>query len=258
MKDRHDTKALAKQALRLAVRVGRAGRRSPSPAKWLKFARDALRLRKTSDASLPLLDLFPMLGEESDAAGVARGHYFHQDLWAARKVKESQVAHHVDVGSRIDGFVAHCSLFTPIDYVDLRPLDGVIPGVRFVQGSVLELPYESGSVMSLSSLHVIEHIGLGRYGDPIDPRGSERALTELGRVLAHGASLYIGCPIGRERVCFNAHRVLAPTRVLETLSDLALVSFSAVDDRGDFVESATPESFVEADYACGLYHLRRA
>lgn len=249
-------KASAKRALRFALRLARAGQHSPSPARWLRFARDMWTMQRAG-AAVPWLDLFPMLGEEGEAAGSARGHYFHQDLWAAHKVKDAAVARHVDVGSRVDGFIAHCSLFTDIDYVDLRPLGSEIPRVRFVQGSVLELPYADASVTSLSSLHVIEHIGLGRYGDPIDPRGSERALRELRRVLAPTGDLYIGCPIGRERICFNAHRVLGPTRVLETLPDLDLVSFSAVDDQGSFLESAEPEEFAMADYACGLYHLRR-
>ncbi|PNJ92618.1 hypothetical protein CEP14_09860 [Cylindrospermopsis raciborskii C04] len=51
--------------------------------------------------------LFPYLTDRRDFAGSISRHYFHQDLWAARKVYENKPENHIDVGSRIDGFVAH-------------------------------------------------------------------------------------------------------------------------------------------------------
>ena len=81
-------------------------------------------------------------------------------------------------------------------------------GLRFVQGDMCRLDgFETGSVDSLSCLHTIEHVGLGRYGDPIDPEGWVVAVRELARILAPGGRLYLGTPIGRERVCFNSERV---------------------------------------------------
>ncbi|MBK8696763.1 MAG: DUF268 domain-containing protein [Deltaproteobacteria bacterium] len=122
---------------------------------------------------------------------------------------------------------------------------------------LLSLPFADRSVPSLSCLHVIEHIGLGRYGDPLDPDGSLKALAELQRVVAPGGDFYLGVPIGRERVCFNAHRVLSPQTVLRALGELSLVEFSAVNDAGDLVRDARPEDFAKADYSCGLFHFTR-
>lgn len=213
-----------------------------------------------SDEAMPLIDLYPrLLDRGDDAAGSLDAHYFYQDIWAATKVRESRQEHHVDVGSRVDGFVAHCACFvTSLTYVDLRELHLDLPNVSVTPGTILKLPFAPRSVLSLSSLHVVEHIGLGRYGDPLDPSGSMKAMAELSRVLAPGGNLYFSVPIGRERICFNAHRVLSPRTVLKAFSALDLVSFGAIGDDRRFVSNALPAEYEDADYACGLFHLRRA
>jgi SAM-dependent methyltransferase len=212
---------------------------------------------RRSRERVPVLDTYPALLDRRQSAGAARGHYFHQDLWAGRKVHASGTTEHVDVGSRVDGFVAHCACFTNVTYVDIRPLEARVPNLRTMVGSVVSLPFADRSVASLSCLHVVEHVGLGRYGDPVDPEGSEKAMRELARVVAPGGNLYFGVPVGRERVCFNAHRVLSPRTVLRAFGALELASFAAVDDGGDLVDPARPEDFEQADYACGLFHFVR-
>ncbi len=52
-----------------------------------------------------------------------------------------------------------------------------------------------------SCMHTIEHIGLGRYGDPLDAVGDQTALSELQRVVAPGGSLLIVVPVAT--ACFN-------------------------------------------------------
>lgn len=220
------------------------------------FLRSRHEYVQRSGEAVPWLDTYPAFLDRRQSAGSVSGHYFHQDLWAARRVHASGVSAHVDVGSRVDGFVAHCAAFTEVTYVDIRPLENSV-GIRSVVGSVVDLPFPDRSVPSLSCLHVVEHVGLGRYGDPIDPEGSLRAMRELARVLAPGGRLLFGIPIGRERVCFNAHRVLSPGTVLAAFEGLSLEAFAAVDDRGDLVEPARPRDFETAEYACGLFALRR-
>ena len=234
-------------------------RRLPSTVTSLPwFVRSWRAYEALGGAALRVRDVQPCLDDRGDSAGSASGHYFHQDLWAARKVHASGVAEHVDVGSRVDGFVAHVAAFTDVVYVDLRPLEAKGHAhIKARVGTVLALPFDDRAVRSLSCLHVIEHIGLGRYGDPLDPDGSRKALAELQRVVAVGGDLYLGVPIGRERVCFNAHRVLSPRTVLGALDELTLVEFSAVDDAGDLVRDARPDDFERADYSCGLFHLTR-
>ncbi len=221
------------------------------------FVSSLLRYRRRTDESVPAIDLYPCLTDRHEQAGRFDSHYFYQDIWAATKVHDSGCVEHVDVGSRVDGFVAHCATFTRVAFVDIRPVELGLSNVRSVQGSLLDLPFPTGSLPSVSSLHVVEHVGLGRYGDPIDPGGSFAAIEQLKRVLAPGGNLYFSVPVGRERVCFNAHRVFRPSSILRAFAELELVSFSAVDDAGRFVIDAKPADYEEAQYACGLFHFRR-
>jgi hypothetical protein len=207
---------------------------------------------------LRLRDLYPITGDRRLAAGTASGHYFHQDLWAARKIFARRPSRHVDVGSRMDGFVAHVLVFTRVEVVDIRALDAKVEGLSFTRGNgdALEC-FADDSVESLSSLHALEHFGLGRYGDPVDPDACFRAMSALARVLQPGGRLYLGVPIGRERLEFNAQRVFSPDTVLAGFPRLDLVSFSAVDDDGRFVADADPAMFSPARYACGLFEFTK-
>ena len=203
--------------------------------------------------------LYPVVGEFNKPAGTVSDHYFHQDLWAARKIFERRPASHIDVGSRIDGFVAHLLTFMPVTVVDIRPLHSAVPGLTFVQGDATRMAqFADNSVASLSSLHAIEHFGLGRYGDPIDPESCFEVLRAFARVLKPGGSLYLSVPIGVERVEFNAHRVFAPRTIVECLGDLSLVSFAAVDDAGQYHATASTDDFSAATYACGLYEFTKS
>jgi SAM-dependent methyltransferase len=203
-------------------------------------------------------NLHPILSDFEANAGQARGHYFFQDLWAGQKVFQRRPTQHLDIGSRIDGFVAHLLTFMSVTVLDVRPLDSNVAGLTFVQGDATNLRgFGDGSVDSLSSLHAIEHFGLGRYGDPIDPEGWQKAMLSLQRVLRVGGRLYLSVPVGRERLCFNAHRVFSPRRIVDTLTDLKLVSFSGVDDDGAFLQSPTFEDLGGCVYGCGFFEFTK-
>ena len=197
--------------------------------------------------------LFPVLGERRAIAGVASGHYFHQDIWAARQIFERKPERHVDIGSSVAGFIAHLLCFREVEYVDLRPLRTNVSGLRFKQGNLLALPYESDVLESVSSLHVIEHIGLGRYGDPIDHQGWRKACRELQRVLRPGGHLYVSVPIGQERLEFDGHRVFDPQTIIKTFDESRLSNFACVNDSGQYVAECDPATF-SGWYGCGLFH----
>jgi SAM-dependent methyltransferase len=206
-----------------------------------------------------LQEIKPMLKDRHDSAGTAKGHYFLQDLWAAQRVCQFKPSEHVDVGSRVDGFVAHVASFCPVKYVDIRPLVTGVPGLTGLTGSVCELPFADQSVSSLSCLHVIEHIGLGRYGDTLDPDGWLKGLSELQRVLAPGGRLLIGTPCGRARVVFHAHRVFDPTQITAAMPELELLEFSLIRDGNAtaWQENVPLSNTHGLDYACGLFVLGR-
>jgi predicted SAM-dependent methyltransferase len=134
-----------------------------------------------------------------------------------------------------------------------------VPGLSWAKGSICELPYADQSVKSLSSLHVIEHIGLGRYGDPIEPEAWKKGLSELARVLAPGGQLLIGTPCGRSRTVFHAHRVFSPQQIIDALPELKLIEFSLIEDDSaiKWTQNAKIEDARDLNYGCGLFRFTR-
>lgn len=200
-------------------------------------------------------DTYPCLFDRT-ATTPLDAHYFYQDTWAFKAIQASAPTSHVDVGSRAI-FVGMLAATTRVTFVDLRPLIVDSENLSCTAGSILALPFADDSLCSLSCLHVAEHVGLGRYGDALDPLGTEKATRELARVLAPRGHLYFSVPVGKPRVCFNAHRVHSPARILEYFRELKLVQFSGVDDAGNLVEGIDPHELADASYACGLFHLRK-
>ena len=201
----------------------------------------------------------PMLTDRYASAGSATGHYFHQDLWAARKIYDRRPEEHMDIGSRIDGFIAHLLTFMPVTIVDIRPIESKIQGLTFLQDDATTLSkLPSNSVQSLSTLHVAEHFGLGRYSDPVDPDACFKFMKSLERVLAPGGRLYFSVPVGKERVEFNAHRVFSPQTILDRFSGLRLESFSYVGDDGHLYLDISPDEMPASNFACGLFEFTKA
>jgi SAM-dependent methyltransferase len=223
---------------------------------YARLARDWNRYSALPGAErLRLRDALPMLYDDTRRT-VFDAHYFYQGVWAFGHIERVRPQLHVDVGSMLlyMGFV---SVTTPVIFLDIRPALVRLPGFFPVGASLLRLPFADGSVGSISCLHVVEHIGLGRYGDPLDAEGTARALDELARVLSPGGDLYLSLPIGAPRVCFNAHRIHEPGWVTARLSGFELAGFAGVDDRARFHAPADPADFARSRYGCGMYHLRR-
>lgn len=207
---------------------------------------------------LAVRDMYLILSDRKAVAGTVGGHYFHQDLWAAKKIFERRPPQHLDIGSRIDGFVAHLLVFMPVTVMDIRPVDSTVDGLQFSQDDATEMnKLEDNSVDSLSSLHAAEHFGLGRYSDPVDPKACFHFMQALQRVLAPGGRLYFSVPIGRERVEFNAHRVFAAKTILDAFSQLSLASFSFVGDDGRLYNDIDPAKTTNSEYGCGLFEFTK-
>jgi len=212
------------------------------------------RLNKDEVFRLLWSEILYSSGDRFQGAGSTRGHYFWQDLWAARYLYERRVTNHVDVGSRLDGFVAHVLPFCKVRYVDLRTLENRIEGLEWIQSSVPTMPFHENSVPSLACLHVIEHIGVGRYGDTVEPEGYLKAAKELTRILAPGGILLVGTPVGRERLYFDAHRIFDPQTVVYSFDGLRLMDFSLIDDKGKGgLTNASFERARSCNYSCGLF-----
>jgi len=217
-------------------------------------------LRAWRRAGGQITSIYPVLGDRADQAGSAMNAYFHQDLLVARCIYEAQPRRHIDVGSRIDGFVAHVAVFRAIEVLDVRPLTSVISNVTFTQADLMaDSAALAGITDSLSCLHALEHFGLGRYGDTIDPQGHLRGFQALINMLTPDGVLYLSFPIGRPVVEFNAHRVFHPTEVLSWPGSerLQLQRFDYIDDAGTLHEDVPITSIATACgsviHGCGIY-----
>jgi len=234
------------------------------------YFRDLLRLRKQRNisekgrADFPL-KYFPVLCDKSADAGVLSGDYFHQDLLVAKKIFAANPTKHVDIGSRIDGFVAHVAVFREIEVLDIRALKSNVENINFTKADLMQLPENMINYSdSVSALHSIEHFGLGRYGDPIDYDGHLKAIKNITQILKPSGVFYFSVPIGRQRIEFNAHRVFSIPYLWNILKeDYDLLSFSYVDSAGNLRENVDlADESVEADslmceYGLGIFELRR-
>lgn len=167
------------------------------------------------------LFLVPCLHDRYEEGGATKSEYFWQDLLVARSIHEAKPERHVDIGSRVDGFVAHVASFREIEVFDVRPISTNVPGVVFRQADLMNpasLPTmaDEGYCDSLSCLHAIEHFGLGRYGDPINPQGYQCGIANMAQLLRPGGTFYLSAPIGEERVEFNANWVFDPRSIVRS------------------------------------------
>jgi hypothetical protein len=227
-----------------------------------KLVHDSIQYnRQAPPASfrLKVRRLKPMLSDYRGQAGTAKGQYFHQDLWAARRIFQRHPPRHLDIGSRIDGFIAHLLVFMDVEVIDVLALNSTVTGLSFQQEDATSLAgLGSNSIISLSSLHAAEHFGLGRYSDPIDPWAHTTFMSSLQRVLSPGGVLYFSVPIGHERLEFNAHRIFDVSTVLTQFKQLRLMSFSYVDDMGDLHEGACPSDVPRnTSCGCGLFEFTK-
>jgi len=218
------------------------------------FAREYRHFRRLNTGAPFTLQgrhILPCLSDRTTTTPV-EPTYFIQDTWCARKIAERRPSRHVDIGSSAKA-MALIAQFVPVTFVDIRPVEIDVPGFSFLRGSVLALPFADGEIASLSSVCVIEHIGLGRYGDPLDAHGSEKAAAELNRVLALGGDLYVTVPVDVEcRIYFNAHRAFTRDYLLALFPGLALIEEGYIYGRELY-----PRYDPQGGFGTGLFHFRR-
>jgi SAM-dependent methyltransferase len=221
-----------------------------------------LKKQKANDVTFVFGKKRRFLKDRFQESGTMSGHYFHQDLYVARKIFQHKPIRHVDIGSRTDGFVAHVAVFREIEIFDIREQTKKVKNIIFKKADLTRLPDNLINYCdSISSLHAIEHFGLGRYNDPVDYYGYLKAIDNIARILGPGGIFYFSVPIGKQRIEFNAHRVFSVAYLLELLDkNFTIKSFSYVNDAGDFFEEvALTKDEIERNfgcwYGCGIFEL---
>lgn len=229
------------------------------------FLREYRQIRRQAvPADFPFGAFYPCLEDRRQESGTATGHYFHQDLLVAGRIFQNNPVRHVDIGSRIDGLVAHVGSFRQIEVLDIRDLHSPDNNIRFRQADLMDRDFSWVDYCdSVSCLHALEHFGLGRYGDRIDYRGHLTGWENIYRMLKADGKFYFSVPIGEQRIEFNAHRVFSVPYLLKMMEKrFRLDAFSYVNDVGDLVrdptltDEAVGNSF-SCHYGCGIFELTK-
>jgi len=228
------------------------------------FITDYINLKKEVNQLIFPIKFYPILDDKYKQGGTAKGHYFHQDLLIAQKIYKANPVRHIDIGSRVDGFIAHLATFRKVEIIDIREIKSNIENIKFLQANMIDMKQELyESCDSLSSLHALEHFGLGRYGDPIDYYGHLKGFENMYNILKPNGMFYFSVPIGEQRIEFNAHRVFSVKYLLNIFKNkFEVLSFSYVDDSGDLHKNLilTDEQInnnCNCSYGCGIFELRK-
>jgi len=233
------------------------------PKSRMSFRRDFRHfsqsaLREDPRFRVDWADRHPCFGEDTASMGFDR-HYVYHTAWASRVLADTKPVIHADISSSLY-FAAIASAFVPVKYYEFRAVPIKLSGLTSEAASLTELPFADQSIPSLSCMHAIEHVGLGRYGDAIDPLGDLQALGELQRVLAPGGNLLVVVPVGRARVCFNAHRVYSHAQIVAALPELTLAEFALIpdsDETGGLMMNPPIELVEHQTYGCGCFWFTR-
>lgn len=193
----------------------------------------------------------PYLDDSTSTTGFD-AHYIYHPAWAARIVKKINPAVHIDISSTLH-FCTQLSAFIPVEFYDYRPALLSLDNLKSERADLTKLFFSSNSVESLSCMHTVEHVGLGRYGDPIDPDGDLKAIAELKRVVKPGGSFLFVVPVGKPVVIFNAHRIYDARAVVELFDGFSLEEFALVKDNSEFIRNASVDEAASQQYGCGCF-----
>lgn len=208
--------------------------------------------------NMKILNSLPILNEKTKLMGFD-AHYVYHTAWAARKIRDIAPDEHVDVSSSLM-FCGIISAFIKCFHYDFRSPLLNIDNLACGNQNLISLTFADSTVSSLSCMHVIEHIGLGRYGDPIDPLGDTKACNELNRVLAPDGHLIIVVPVAEKgQIRFNGHRIYEYHEVIALFPNLKLIEFSFLNDAlgNKFIENALLQDITGSKYGCGCFVFKK-
>lgn len=202
------------------------------------------------------------------SSGSASGHYFNQDLLVANLIFKTSPEIHLDIGGRMDGLIAHLLSFNQkVTMADVRKSEYEHPNLESLiidltnAESVLEI---KNKYQSVSCLHTIEHFGLGRYGDNLDPIGHFNGLKNICSLIAISGTLYLSHPTGRSRTEFNGHRIINTKDMIYIFKELQLKpeSLYLINDKGDLLPDIINSDFSRIDtknyeYGLAIWKLKK-
>lgn len=211
------------------------------------------KLTQSNRFELNTKDLYPCLYDDTQNTGFD-AHYIYHPAWASRIIKEINPVKHIDISSTLH-FCSILSAFIPTEFYDYRPAELNLSNLKSEREDLSNLSFKSNSIESLSCMHTVEHIGLGRYGDPIDPEGDIKAINELKRVVKPGGTILFVVPVGKPKIMFNAHRIYSPLMITNYFEGFRLKNFSLITDENKFIPNANLQDGLDQTYGCGCFWL---
>lgn len=235
-------------------------------AGFIPYLFDYCRFKKNRESlsdsrfKMNVNELYPCLNDNTGKTPFD-AHYIYHPAWAARILAKTEPKEHVDISSSLS-FVTIVSSFIKVHFYDYRPAELNLTNLSSGAVDIMSLPFVDGSISSLSCMHVVEHIGLGRYGDPLHSKGDLLAVMELKRVLKSGGDLLFVVPVGRDaKIMYNAHRIYTFDLVIGMFSDYKLMDFSLVSDAdghvNDFISPASKKDADNCVYGCGCFWFQK-
>jgi len=202
-------------------------------------------------------DKYPCLNDKNTKTSFDK-HYTYHTAWAARKLRDISPIEHIDISS-LTYFSTLVSAFIPVRFYDYRPEEIELDNFSCEHADITQLPFDNDSIDSLSCMHVVEHIGLGRYGDPLDVDGDLKAIEELKRVVSIGGNLLFVVPIGKAKIMFNAHRIYSYDQIINYFKNFELLEFTLIPDQsnGGLIINATKEQADIQVYGCGCFMFKK-
>jgi hypothetical protein len=215
------------------------------------------KFKKKNDTRLKMnfLEIYPCLNDKTAGTPFDR-HYIYHPAWAARILAQTRPAYHTDISS-ILSFSTIVSAFIPVKFYDYRPAEISLGNFESKAADLKCLHFESGSIPSLSCMHTVEHIGLGRYGDELDPLGDIKAINEIKRVVVSGGNILFVVPLGNSMIQFNGQRLYTKEQILEYFSDCELIEFTLIPDQGELIINPSSELIKNQKYSCGCFWFKK-
>ena len=225
--------------------------------RFFEFIGEYRKFKSINDKrfSVDLKDIYPCLTDRIKTTPFDQ-HYIYHPAWAARVLAKTRPEYHIDFSS-ILSFSTIVSAFVPVKFYDYRPADMKLSGLESAFADLNKLPFEDNSQPSISCMHTVEHIGLGRYGDPLDATGDLKAIEELKRIVKSEGDLLFVTPVGQPKIMFNGQRVYSYEQIISYFEKFRLIEFSLIPDAGGLIANANPAIVQTQVYGCGCFWFKK-